>query len=101
MAFRILAGLFLIAAAFALAFDATRAGPGGTWLFMTLGQHWAALAPALLTAAQGAVQRLHPMVWDLGIKSLLAIPAWMFFAVLGVVFGYLGRRRRRVNIFAN
>ena len=99
---RALAGLFLLLAAFAVAYDATRAGPGGSWIFLTLGQHWAQIAPAGIAAARATVQRVaHPLVWDPGIRVLLGMPASLAFATLGLLFGYLGRRRRRVNVFAN
>ena len=99
---RAIAGFCLLLAAFAIAYDATRAGPDGSWVFLTLGQHWAQMAPNGLAAARLAVQRAtHPLVWDPGIRLVLSMPASLAFATLGLLFGYLGRRRRRVNVFAN
>jgi hypothetical protein len=40
-------------------------------------------------------------VWNLGVRQLLAVPTWSAFAALGLIFAYAGRRRRRVNVFAN
>ena len=50
----------------------------------------------------GAVGRAtHPLVWEMGVRKLLAVPTWAVFAVLGLLCAYAGRRRRRVNVFAN
>ena len=43
----------------------------------------------------------HPMVWELGVRKLLAVPTWAVFGVIGFLLAYFGRRRRRVNVFAN
>jgi hypothetical protein len=41
------------------------------------------------------------MLWDAGLGQLLQLPASLAFFVLGVLFAYAGRRRRRINVFAN
>ena len=50
---------------------------------------------------QAAVKRVHPLLWDAGLGQLLQVPATAFFLVLGVLLAYAGRRRRRINVFAN
>ncbi len=58
--------------------------------------------PVTLTLARNAVQRnTHPLVWDPGFVTVLQLPAWGLFGLVGVLFAYAGRRRREVNIFAN
>ena len=33
--------------------------------------------------------------------SALRLPAWVVLGGLGLIFGYIGRKRRAVNVFAN
>jgi len=101
---RFLGGLFLLAAVIALTADFTRADPGGALLppFASLLKHWADLAPQSLAAAKRAVEvRAHPLIWDPVIRSLLMLPAWMSLGAVGLLLSWLGRPRRRVDIFAN
>jgi hypothetical protein len=100
---RILARLLLIAAVIALAYDATRAFSGGSGPLMgSLLQHWQALSPATLEAARHAVSaRLDPVTWQMAVVPLLSLPAWLTAGLLGLVLGWLGRRRREVSIFVN
>jgi hypothetical protein len=65
-------------------------------------EHWSRLAPVTLTLARNSVQRnTHPLVWDPVLVTVLQLPAWGLFGLVGVLFAYAGRRRREVNIFAN
>ena len=43
----------------------------------------------------------HPLVWETAVRPLLLLPAWALFGGLGFLLAYIGRRRRRVNVFAN
>jgi hypothetical protein len=102
VALRLLASVLLLIAVIAIVFDGTRSLAAHTLVLTSLGENWAKIAPATLTAARNAVQRYtHPLVWDLGIRKLLLLPSWVVFGVLGVVVAYVGRQRRRVNVFAN
>ena len=102
VALRLLASVLLLIAVIAIVFDGTRSLAAHTLLLTSLGENWAKIAPATLNAARNAVQRYtHPLVWDLGIRKLLLLPSWVVFGVLGVVVAYVGRQRRRVNVFAN
>ncbi len=99
---RFLAMLLFLVAAIALATDATRAYWGSGQLFTPLAQHWNDLAPNALAGARRAVSgSLHPAVWDWMIAPLLKVPAWIAFAALAIPAAWFGRRRRRVNIYAN
>jgi hypothetical protein len=101
---RFIAGLALLIAVIALVFDSTRMLPGGgSGIGVTsLGEHWGKLAPSTLKSAQTAVQRYsHPLVWDALIGTVLRLPTWIVFGLVGALFAYAGRRRRRVNIYAN
>jgi hypothetical protein len=100
--FRFLAGTFLLIAVIAAVYDGTRSLGSGGLAMTSLIEHWSRIAPGLLTAAQSGVARAtHPLVWEMGLRKLLGVPAWAAFAVLGVLCAYAGRRRRRVNVYAN
>jgi hypothetical protein len=100
--FRFLAAVFLLIAVLATVYDGTRSMAANKLVTASLLEHWSTLAPTLLNTAQGAVKRsTHPLVWDAGLGKLLLLPASAVFCVGGVAFAYAGRRRRRVNVFAN
>jgi hypothetical protein len=102
IALRFLAGVFLLVAVIALVHDATRALAAHAFVSTSLFEHWSKLAPASLAGAQSAVQRYtHPLLWDPVIRKLLLLPTWALFTALGALLAYAGRRRRRVNVFAN
>jgi hypothetical protein len=100
--FRFMAAVFLLIAVLAAVYDGTRSLAADKLVTTSLLEHWATLAPTLLNTAQGAVKRTtHPLVWDAGLGKLLLLPAAAVFCAIGVAFAYAGRRRRRVNVFAN
>ena len=102
--FRFLAGVLLLVAVVAGINDGTRAleSKGGEIAMTSLGEQWSKVAPLSHKNAQGAVRRYtHPFVWDGLIQRLLLLPTWAVFASLGLLAAYAGRRRRRVNVFAN
>jgi hypothetical protein len=100
--FRFLAGTFLLIAVIAAVYDGTRSLAAGSLAMTSLLEHWSRIAPGLLASAQSGVGRaLHPLVWNLGVSKLLAVPVCAVFAALGLLCAYAGRRRRRVNVFAN
>lgn len=97
---RLLAGIFFVFAALALAADLTRASSGNGFTMTSLAAHWTAFAPQMLASAKAKVQTVHPMVWDV-IWRLLLLPTSFLLVSLGAAFAILGRRQRRVNIFIN
>jgi hypothetical protein len=103
MALRFLAGLFLLAAAIVLASDLTQ--PLTTHARFTptpMARHWADTAPRSLAAAKTAVaQRAGPAAWDKILAPVLQVPTFALLGGLGALCGYLGRRRRKVEIFTN
>jgi hypothetical protein len=56
---------------------------------------------ALASARRSVATATHPAVWDLGVAPLLALPGWVSFTALACLAGWFGRRRRRINIYAN
>jgi hypothetical protein len=99
---RLLSAILLLISLIALVHDASRmpAGEGLAWT--SLGEHWTKLSPASYISAQSVVQRYtHPLMWDPIIRTFLRLPTWPVIGALGILAAFLGRRRRRVNIFAN
>ncbi len=101
-ALRFLGGIFLLIAVVILVADITNArGPITAGLAVSTAKHWSNLAPASLASGQKSAQAVSSILWDPILKSFLAIPAWSLFALLGSLLAYIGRRRRRVNIYTN
>lgn len=99
---RFLAGVCLLIAVIFAVNDATRSVAADQVTVMSAFEHWSKLAPSTLAAAQNSVQRAtHPLVWSLGIRNILQLPASALFGLVGLVLAYAGRRRRRINIYAN
>jgi hypothetical protein len=102
-ALRFLASVFLLLAAVVLVADLTLARPGTAGgLLTSLGQHWQALAPQGMAAAQKGMQAgAMKYAWAYAIRPLLVMPSWLLFLAVGLMFAYVGRRRRKVNVFIN
>jgi hypothetical protein len=100
---RFLAGVFLLVAVMAAVNDVTRSIAVGARVSpVSTQEHWTRLAPVTLATARNAVQRkTHPLVWDPVLVSILQLPTWGLFGLVGALLAYGGRRRREVNIFAN
>jgi hypothetical protein len=101
-AVRFLAGVLLLTAVLAAVYDGTRTLAADRLVTTSAGEHWGKLAPSSLKGAQAFVQRTtHPLVWDTLVRPPLALPTWALLGGLGLLLAYAGRRRRRVNVFAN
>src|SRR5215470_5794821 len=99
---RFLGSLFLLGTVIALTADLSGPRRPDAPTFASLYKHWSDVAPQTLAATQKTVQtRTHRFVWDPVIRTVLAIPTFVFFGALAVLFLYLGRPRRRVEIFVN
>ncbi len=99
---RFIGSLFLLGAVIALTADLSRPSRPGVATLSSVHKHWSDLAPQSLAGAETAVAtRTHRLVWDPGVTTLLAIPAFVSFGALAILFLYLGRPRRRVEIFVN
>ncbi len=49
-----------------------------------------------------AIERyVYPFLWDPLILSLLQLPTWIVFGVLGLLLYRIGRRRRRIDVYDN
>jgi hypothetical protein len=100
---RVLAGVCFVIAAVALASDAGPVTSGGARQFHATPAmvHWKAVSPATLDNTRMFITtRMRPWIWD-AISAPLLLPSFVFFIVLGIVFGFFGRHRRQVEIFVN
>ena len=100
---RIIGIWFLLVAMVALTVDGTQSlATSDGWVATPLGQHWFQLHAASLNTFQAAVERhVHPYLWDPMLINLLQIPTWMLFGGLGLLIYWLGRKRRRLEVFSN
>ncbi len=100
---RIIGGWFLIVAVVALVYDGTKTLGGDGGIVMTpLGQHWFNLHAPSLNLSQAIIERyVAPWLWDPVILSVLEAPTWLVFSILGLIFLYLGRRRKKIDLYAN
>ena len=102
MIFRVLGVWCLLTAAITLIIDVTQAISTNTWVATPLGQYWYNLHPPSLNVSQAAIERhVHPALWDPVITYILQSPSWAVFGILGVLLYWLGRRRRRREVFSN
>jgi len=99
---RLLGGMLLLIAVIALVSDVThmqtRPPPVA---FSTIDGHWTELAPQFHATARASVERIAAFLWDPVLATILRLPTWIALSMLGIGFCYLGRRRRKVEIFAN
>ena len=71
-------------------------------MITALGEHWFKLHPASLNTAQAAVERhVNPTLWDPVIITILQMPAWAVFGVLGLLLYIGGRKRKRAGVYSN
>lgn len=100
---RLLGSWSMIVAIIALVADMTRSlAVGGGLAFTSLGRQWFELSPKSLANLQASLeQHVAPFAWDPVATFVLETPTWIVFATLGLLLYIAGRRRDRVNIFAN
>lgn len=101
-ALRFLSGTVLLFAVIAIVYDLTRWQTGVPGPSLTsFARHWSDFAPLTLEMARQFVSnKSHPLVWE-AIAIILRTPAAITLSVVGITLGYLGRERRRTNVFVN
>ena len=101
--FRFLGSWLLAMGALALINDIARAmAPGMKLAFLSMRGLWQMFHEASLTSLQNLLQKsLHPLMWDPIMLALLKLPAWVVLGAVGGALCFLGRRRRRVELFTN
>jgi hypothetical protein len=102
-ALRFLAFVFILIATIAFVADATPAFDGfGPYQPTMLVEHWSALAPKSVAAAEAAVSNAtHPLVWKYTIGTLINLPTYLLFGALGVLAALTGQRREKLDVFIN
>lgn len=100
---RFIARPLLLLAVLALVYDGTQTLAGGSGVVITsLAEHWQALAPRSFEALKAWAARLGPTeAWDGAAQRVLVLPAWLVIGILALLLLWAGRKRRRVNIYAN
>lgn len=98
-----LAALFATMALFTFAADySATPSAGGGFTSSSLLERLNDFAPSLVASSREAiVSALGQAVWDPVLTTLLGMPAYLFFLILGALAGYAGRYRRDVQIFIN
>ena len=99
---RFLGNISFLAAIVALVYDGTKSLGEGALSMTPLGQHWFNLSPGTLALAQSAIEKnMSPVLWDPVVVTTLLAPAWVVFGVSGLILHTIGRKRTRLNVFAN
>jgi hypothetical protein len=91
---RIIGLVFLVSAIMFGAADAwhTLVPYGGGSDIITMGRLWVMVSVASMNGLDNLIHRyLWGPIWDVGISSLLLVPAWAFFGALGLLFMVFGR----------
>lgn len=93
---------FLLAAVITMVIDATKSLAINEMVITSLGQQWYEIHKISIEAAQKAIEmHIHPLVWDPFMTALLLWPSWALFALFGVILLWLGRKRKRTQVFSN
>ncbi|MGI8724131.1 MAG: hypothetical protein ACR2J1_01945 [Methyloceanibacter sp.] len=94
---------FLLLAMVAAVVDATKSlGGGGSWVVTPVSTQWAELSPTSLNAVKTAIEtNIGAFLWNPVITSVLQAPTWLVFGLLGVLFYWLGQKRRPAEVFIN
>lgn len=100
---RVLGGILLLIALLSLVHDATLTFTGNKGILVTpLWQHWYDISPITLKSIRALVESYSATwVWNNIIVTLLQIPAWATFGIFGTLVCYAGRKRERINVYAN
>ncbi|GAC1336728.1 MAG: hypothetical protein NVSMB26_23620 [Beijerinckiaceae bacterium] len=88
-------GILLLAAAFAaLIIDGTKSIAANSVLYTMTGDTARALVPAKFVLLQPAMERIHPLLWDPGMVTILKLPVWVVIGVIGALCLLVARKRR-------
>ncbi len=92
---RLIGWLLLAAALMSLGWDVVASLDANRIVINALGEQWFAFDRDTLTATQRFVQENIPFLWDPVMMTLLRWPGWIVFALLGILFLLIFRKRRR------
>ena len=99
MILRLTGYFFLCLAMAAIAYDGMRMiADNGRLVFTSMQDHWQAILPGSLEAAQRAVEQISTYLWSPLATTLLALPAWIVLGGLGALIYLAGYRPPRPSI---
>jgi hypothetical protein len=89
-------GLWILAAAFIfLIYDGTKSIADRSDFFITKASDvWSAIHQNSLAGLQSLVQQAAPWLWDPVGVTILAQPAWLVLAVIGILLIVVGRKKK-------
>ena len=89
-------GLLFLAAAFILIiYDGTKSIAANRFYFTTLRTLWELLNPTSLAQLRPMLTpHLNGVLWDPGMVTVLAWPAWSLLGLFGILLILLGRKRK-------
>ncbi len=94
--FRLLSLFALSVAVIMIVLDSTRSIAVSAPVMTPLVQSWQAVSPeTILAARQFSDARLSPMIWQLVVEPILALPGFAVFLGLALLFHAIGRRPQR------
>ena len=97
-------GLWVLILAFiALVYDGTKTmANDGNISITSVGGHWASLNESSFKFLENLVSNtLHPFVWDPLFQWAFLLPAWFAFGIIGSWLYWIGRKRKKIEIFLN
>ena len=91
-------GLWILAAAFIfLIYDGTKSIADRSDFFITRADYvWSAIHQNSLTGLQTLVKQVAPWLWDPVGATILAQPAWLVLAVIGILLIVVGRKKKKL-----
>ena len=89
-------GLICLAGAFILViYDGTKSIAANRFFFTTVRTLWELLSPNSLGQMKPLVSPYaNGLIWDPGVVTVLAWPAWSLLGCFGIVFILLGRKKK-------
>lgn len=101
--FRLFGLWILILGFMALVYDATKTmANNGAVTITSLGGHWTNIHEKSMKFSQDLISSgLHPVVWDAVIQTGLLLPAWVALGLFGSWIYWVGRHRKKIEIFLN
>ncbi|MEO9339516.1 hypothetical protein ABFT80_19030 [Mesorhizobium sp. SB112] len=100
--FRLAASIALAVAVIMAVLDATRTVAASQLVLTPLATSWVTVSPETLETARAFVsEKVHPLLWDPAIVTVLKLPGFVFFAILAFLLYAVGHRpERRSGRFA-
>lgn len=92
--FRLLSTIALAIAVVMAVLDATRTVAASALVLTPLAASWNAVSPGTMDAAGKLIAgKVHPLLWDPVMLSILALPGFVVFAALSLLLYAFGRKQ--------